>query len=102
MSAVNELSQAEYELLQLADKGEWSWQADAVAFVNEGGRDGVWDAPTLRAGNKGKREYDVGKMANKLDLPALREPTLIAFAVLEKVHAMPGQGVVSMFTFGPG
>lgn len=30
------------------------------------------------------------------------DPLLEGFAILERVHAMPGQGVTSMFTFGRG
>lgn len=43
-------------------------------------------------------------MAGKeLDLPAIAELIQSAdLVVIEKVHAMPGQGVTSMFTFGCG
>src|ERR1035437_7770475 len=51
------------------------------------------------------KEYDIAKMvdlvkgANKVPVFAGSEDL---FCVIEKVHAMPGQGVVSMFTFGYG
>lgn len=40
MTAVNELSQAEYELMQLVLKNEKSWQADVLALPERmaGGR----------------------------------------------------------------
>lgn len=37
MTAVNELSQAEYELMQLVLKNEKSWQADVLAFARADG-----------------------------------------------------------------
>ncbi len=47
------------------------------------------------------KEYDVSQMVKIItgsDTYRLEN----AFCVIEKVHAMPGQGVVSMFTFGYG
>ncbi len=63
----------------------------------------VADAPTVtveKSNRKNKREYVIAEMASQLrtvlDYPAL------PYAVIEKVHAMPGQGVSSMFSMGYG
>jgi crossover junction endodeoxyribonuclease RuvC len=59
----------------------------------------VWDTPTLTVkGAKGnRREYALVQMADWLRPWA---GTSVAF--IENVHAMPGQGVRSMFTMGYG
>lgn len=59
----------------------------------------VIDMPLLKV-QKGK-----GKLQSEIDTAALAEAIAelsqrIKFAVVEDVHAMPGQGVVSMFRFG--
>jgi crossover junction endodeoxyribonuclease RuvC len=58
-----------------------------------------FDTPTAKVVKNGKNrsEYLIGEMAN-----ILRSNTPVTSAVLEKVGAMPGQGVTSMFTFGRG
>ena len=53
--------------------------------------------PLLKA--EGKNEYDVKTMWLHLDGMRREGPT---FAILEKVHAMPKQGVSSTFKFGYG
>ena len=52
--------------------------------------------PTLSAGTKSKRVIDEVALARIIDNVSEH----IKFAVIEKVHAMPGQGVTSMFNFG--
>ena len=57
----------------------------------------VLDTPTIQT--EKKREYDVKQMWLMLDhLPQEGQ----CFAVLESVHAFPGQGVTSMFRIGYG
>jgi crossover junction endodeoxyribonuclease RuvC len=63
----------------------------AVGFVTPYGKfHAVFPSPRIG------KEPDIPAMARLIRENSGRE----AFAVLEKVHAMPGQGVVSMFTFG--
>ncbi len=64
------------------------------------------DTPTLTVQGKGKskkREYNVQAMAVALR-PYHTGPgsIQIAWGAVEKVHAMPGQGVTSMFSMGVG
>lgn len=64
----------------------------------------IVDTPTLTVvGKTGKRrEYDTHAMAKALrEFDDAAEPNEI-FALAELVHAMPGQGVRSMFTMGRG
>ena len=70
----------------------------AMAWLDLGGDLRVEDMPTLTVERNGKAKRD-------LDLAALVELTeqhRPAFAVVERVGAMPGQGVSSMFAFGRG
>lgn len=57
----------------------------------------VADTPTLK-GRKG-REYDIPEMAATLRRATLGRPCEV---VIERVHSMPSQGVVSTFSFGMG
>jgi crossover junction endodeoxyribonuclease RuvC len=76
----------------------------AVAILPDGI---LIDTPTLTIQGKGKskkRELNVHEMAGILRV-AVRDldlSYLTAQAALEKVHAMPGQGVTSMFSMGKG
>jgi crossover junction endodeoxyribonuclease RuvC len=68
----------------------------AVAVRNRIVGVAVWDLPT-RATSSGtvKRELDARELAAMLYL--LSRP---AVAIVERTHAMPGQGVASMFSMG--
>ena len=72
----------------------------AVAAIDHDGKIILLqDAPTFLVGgkHKSKRDYaQIGMLAILRDIP--RPNT----AALELVHAMPGQGVTSMFTMGRG
>lgn len=57
---------------------------------------GVFDMPTIKAGTDSKRVIDESALAVLVDSHARR----IRHAFVEKVGAMPGQGVTSMFSFG--
>src|SRR5437868_5437346 len=63
--------------------------ASAWATVN--------DTPTMtvKSGPKLKRAYSIPEMVDLLQ-------GNVGFVVIESVHAMPGQGVVSMFSMGYG
>lgn len=65
----------------------------ALALLGDG-QATVYDMPTL--GERGRRAYDVAAIARLLGELG---PEV---AVLEDVHAMPGQGVASTFTLGYG
>lgn len=73
----------------------------ATALVPEQGPVEVFDTPTLTVVSKTgtKREYDVRLMALRLRLFVPHDNVLV---LIEKVHAMPGQGVRSMFSMGFG
>jgi len=65
----------------------------------------VFDVPTIKIDNpnkkakqKTKNEYDKIAMGKILSKYSKRKVAI----VMEKVHAMPGQGVTSMFNFGRG
>ena len=68
----------------------------AVLLDPDGRIHRCWDTPTIRAGTK--TVYDLPAMAGIVDIAA----TDGADIALERVHAMPKQGVTSTFTFGEG
>lgn len=72
----------------------------AMAVLLGRGPPMLLDAPTsvITKGKKKRRAYDVSMMAGHLNLYR-GSATLVA---LEAVHAMPGQGVTSMFSMGYG
>lgn len=55
------------------------------------------EIPTLKSGVKNKKEVDIYSVCDFLDI---WEKPVHCRAVIEKVSAMPGQGVTSMFNFG--
>lgn len=57
---------------------------------------GVHDTPVIKP-KKGKAQYDERLMAQ-----IIKNTPGAAKILIEKVNAMPGQGVVSMFSFGMG
>lgn len=71
----------------------------AIAFLHRDGKfDGkleILKTPTIK-NPKGKTEYNVGAMVHFLKRSGITGVTL------EKVGAMPGQGVTSMFSMGRG
>ena len=68
-----------------------------LAFYNPGAFVSVYDMPLSFDKHKKK---SVDGYALKMILDAHRAD--LAFAAIERVHAMPGQGVTSMFHFGEG
>ncbi len=75
----------------------------AVAILPDGI---LIDTPTLTVEGKGrskKREYNYRVMAESLrEYRTIHTFENTAWCALEKVHAMPGQGVTSMFKMGVG
>ena len=74
-------------------------QQGAIAFIDEYGGASVRDVPTLSVGKKGKRAYDLGAMADIFRGDVIVKDLIIG---LELVHAMPKQGVASMWSMGYG
>ena len=72
----------------------------AVAMIDRGGVAYMWDTPTIvvKKGKKTKTEYLPAQMVAILT----DAPTGPVHVYIEKVGAMPGQGVTSMFNFGKG
>jgi crossover junction endodeoxyribonuclease RuvC len=67
-----------------------------IAVLNtENGKLTVRDMPVFK-GTKTKTELDMHSLADLLEVPLNTK----AFGVLERVQAMPKQGVTSMFRFG--
>ncbi len=75
----------------------------AVAIVSnldgQAGRAAVWDTPVAASG---KNSYLVASMREILEQRVRLREGFKQHATLELAHAMPGQGVTSMFTFGMG
>lgn len=68
-----------------------------LAFIDEYGPAHVAKMPVIT--NAGKKVIDSGAVRDLVEkLCGIHQPV----AVIEKVHAMPGQGVTSMFSFGYG
>lgn len=60
------------------------------------------DTPIVRAAGSKAGVYDEVEMARGLRQLSRVSAGFHVLVVIEKVHAMPGQGVTSMFTFGMG
>lgn len=70
----------------------------AMALLDAAGRPrALFDTPTLNL--ETRREYDLAQMRQTLEWVLAEGKTR---AALELVHAMPGQGVVSMWRMGYG
>lgn len=75
----------------------------AIAVVSWGGKLlEVWDTPTLikRSGKKKKRIHEEAAMVARLE--SIRDGYDVSQVAIENIHAMPGQGTVSMFSMGTG
>ncbi len=71
----------------------------AVAIFRHASLSTVFDIPSMRDTNKSKRKVDVERLHDLFDEHLW--PIEEAFRVyLELSHAMPGQGVSSMFSYG--
>lgn len=60
----------------------------------------TFEIPTIqiKVNGKNKKDIDLDELSRLIDSWSKD----IKFVVIEKVHAMPGQGVTSMFNFGKG
>jgi len=68
----------------------------AIALIRNDGMIDIQDCPVIKVGKK--YETDTVAMANLVK--ELTQGCGNLFCVIEKVNAMPNQGVVSMFSFG--
>lgn len=69
-------------------------KSGAIAFIENGVVTSCYPLPYVGD------ELDILTVAREIITSVKRNPNIKA--VLERVHAMPGQGVCSMFTFGQG
>ena len=70
----------------------------AVGVVKNGQFESVFDIPSVQRGGTVKREIDPAGLAR--EITSRLDPKEYVEVVLEKVSAMPGQGVSSVFSFG--
>lgn len=70
----------------------------AVAILDHDGQLILFPTPVIKAAGGGKRSFDLARMQDIL-CPVRNVAGLV---VIERVGAMPGQGVTSMFNFGMG
>lgn len=61
----------------------------------------VFDIPVIQIAGTSKHEYNIVLLAALIS-GIKEDPSTLKFIYLEKVHAMPGQGVTSMFNMGFG
>jgi crossover junction endodeoxyribonuclease RuvC len=75
----------------------------AVAVIEDNTIVELYDCPIITSSKKGvKPQYDERGMARIIQVEIARIGCPVDKIVIEKVGAMPGQGVTSMFTFGMG
>ena len=72
----------------------------AICFFKKGKVIDVIDMPTMAEGKKNKRQINCQQVFNEIFSKIQKDPTENIKVVVEKVSAMPGQGVTSMFNFG--
>ena len=70
----------------------------AVAILEKNNIIDIFDMPTMAQGNKNKRQLNCA-LLSKIFQKHIHSKNEIS-VVVEKVNAMPGQGVTSMFNFG--
>ena len=72
----------------------------AICFFKKGKVIDVIDMPTMAEGKKNKRQINCQQVFNEIFSKIQKDPTENIKVVVEKVSAMPGQGVTSMFNIG--
>ena len=72
----------------------------AICFFEDGKVKEVIDMPTMAEGKKNKRQVNGSQIYNEISKRINKFSKKDIFVVIEKVSAMPGQGVTSMFNFG--
>ena len=72
----------------------------AICFFKKGKVVDVIDMPTMAEGKKNKRQINCQQIFNEIISRIQNDSSENIKVVVEKVSAMPGQGVTSMFNFG--
>ena len=72
----------------------------AVCFFENGEIKDVIDMPNMAEGKKNKKQINGPQLFNELDRRIQNIQKKNISVVVERVSAMPGQGVTSMFNFG--
>ncbi len=72
----------------------------AVCFFENGEIKDVIDMPSMAEGKKNKRQINGNQLFNEIEQRIKNMSKKNIAVVVEKVSAMPGQGVTSMFNFG--
>ena len=72
----------------------------AICFFKKGEILDVIDMPTMAEGKKNKRQINGQQIFNEISSRIKNHSDENIKVVVEKVSAMPGQGVTSMFNFG--
>lgn len=72
----------------------------AIAVLADGQFCDVFDMPTVGRGAAARQVVNAASLAAAIREHLAAHPGAAVLAVLEDVHAMPGQGVSSMFRFG--
>tara|TARA_X000000368_G_C22566072_1_gene508561 strand:- start:55 stop:549 length:495 start_codon:yes stop_codon:yes gene_type:complete len=72
----------------------------AMCFFENGEVKDVFDMPTMSEGKKNKRQVNGHQIYNEISSRIKNINLQNINVVVEKVSAMPGQGVTSMFNFG--
>ena len=72
----------------------------AICFFENGEIKDVIDMPNMAEGKKNKKQINGPQLFNELDRRIKNIQKKNISVVVERVSAMPGQGVTSMFNFG--
>ncbi len=72
----------------------------AICFFEDGEIKDVIEMPNMAEGKKNKKQINGSQIYNEISSRIKDKSKKNIFVVIEKVSAMPGQGVTSMFNFG--
>ena len=72
----------------------------AICLFKDGKIVDVFEMPKMAVGKKNKSQVNASQIFNEIQKAIEGEDKTKVIAVIERVSAMPGQGVTSMFNFG--
>ena len=72
----------------------------SICFLENGKIIDVIEMPTMAEGKKNKKQVNGSQIFNEISNRIIKIEKQDIKVVIEKVSAMPGQGVTSMFNFG--